>query len=118
MHGLRPARGRNDRHLLRDADRRRQPESEHRERRHEGSGYTSVPTVTIGAPAAGGTQATATASLGIVSVTLSTRAGRVTQPVGVVFRRRRLRRDATANVSGIVASVTITNPGTGYTSAP
>ena len=54
----------------------------------QGSGYTTAPTVTISAPAAGGVQATAVAVLG------------------------------TGTNAGKVVSITITNPGTNYTSAP
>lgn len=54
----------------------------------QGSGYTTAPAVTIAAPPAGGTQATAVAVLG------------------------------TGANAGKVVSITITNPGEGYTSNP
>lgn len=55
-----------------------------------GSGYTSVPSVTIGAPPAGGTQATAQAIVQWIS----------------------------GDVLGRVVNIEITNPGSGYTSQP
>jgi hypothetical protein len=54
----------------------------------EGNSYTSAPTVTLSAPPAGGTQATATATLG------------------------------TGVQANIVVAVTVTNAGAGYTSPP
>lgn len=85
----------------------------------EGSGYTSVPLVTIDAPVSGGT-ATATASMGVLSAvnaggtgytngthTLSITGGGGTGATGTA-----------TIVAGALDSVTITNAGTGYTSVP
>ena len=87
-----------------------------------GTGYTAAPTVTLSAPqAAGGIQATATATVSAGAITAFT----VTNPgtgytaaPTVTIIGAGTGGVGTAALVGRVGSVTITNGGTGYTSAP
>jgi hypothetical protein len=92
-----------------------------------GSGYTAVPTVSIGAPDdANGTQATATARLsggGVTGITVSSGGSGYTSGSIVSFSNPQIaggtQPTATVTVSGgAITAVTITNAGSGYTSAP
>ena len=86
-----------------------------------GSGYTSVPTVTLSAPPAGGTRAIAAVAgggvVGSVNVTTAG-AGYVEAPTISFTGGGSSGAAATADVSGSVTSVTVDTPGSGYTSAP
>lgn len=94
-----------------------------------GSGYTSVPTVTVAAPAHGGTAATATATLtptgttpigGVASATIGAGGSGYTSAPAVTFSDGGgSGATGTATISGgAVTGITITAPGSGYTSAP
>ncbi len=85
----------------------------------QGTGYTGVPTVTIAAPGGSGTQATATAVLGVVSVALNTGGLGYTSPtVSFLGGGFTTQATATATATGTtVTSVSFTS-GSGYTSAP
>ena len=88
-----------------------------------GSGYTSVPAVTITDSAATpGTGATATAVLGVESVTIGAGGSGYTQDTTTVaFSGGGATQQATGTVTvtgGAVTAITITDPGSGYTSVP
>jgi phage tail sheath protein FI len=92
-----------------------------------GTGYTSIPSITIGAPnISGGIQATASATLaggGVTSVTIANGGSGYAGTPTIVFSNPQVSGGtvATGTVTisgGAIVSVTITNPGTGYTSAP
>jgi hypothetical protein len=94
-----------------------------------GSGYTTAPTVTIGAPnETGGEQATAvstitTGSGGIARVNITSGGSGYTIVPNVIIGAPDLvggiRAEAGVTVSGgVVVAVVITNPGSGYTAAP
>jgi hypothetical protein len=94
-----------------------------------GSGYTTAPTVTIGAPnETGGEQATAvstitTGSGGIARINITSGGSGYTIVPNVIIGAPDLvggiRAEAGVTVSGgVVVAVVITNPGSGYTAAP
>jgi hypothetical protein len=94
-----------------------------------GSGYTTAPTVTIGAPnETGGEQATAvstitTGSGGIARINITSGGTGYTIVPNVIIGAPDLvggiRAEAGVTVSGgVVVAVVITNPGSGYTAAP
>ena len=86
-----------------------------------GSGYTSLPTVSVSAPGAGGTQATATVTdLNIVSIAVANGgSGYTTAPAVTIQGGGGAGASATATIaSGKVTAVTVTTPGAGYTSVP
>jgi len=94
-----------------------------------GSGYTTAPTVTIGAPnETGGEQATAvstitTGSGGIARINITSGGSGYTIVPNVIIGAPDLvggiRAEAGVTVSGgVVVAVVITNPGSGYTTAP
>jgi len=92
-----------------------------------GSGYTSAPTVTIGAPqVTGGIQATATVTRSggtVTGVTISAGGTGYTGTPTVTFSNPQVAGGTNATgtvtvVAGAVTAITITNPGSGYTSAP
>ena len=90
-----------------------------------GSGYAnaSVPSVTFSAPnVAGGIQATGTVvlmNLGVYSVTLGgTMTGYTSGTISFTAPTSGVTATGTITVSGGVPTVVITNPGSGYTSAP
>ncbi|KAB0670435.1 hypothetical protein F6V30_09815 [Oryzomonas sagensis] len=94
-----------------------------------GSGYTTVPTVTLGAPTAGGVQATAVATISggaVNAITIdepgSNYTNTVTAPTCTVSAPPAPGVAATCSVMiptlNTVGSITITNPGSGYTSQP
>jgi hypothetical protein len=94
-----------------------------------GSGYTTAPTITLGAPnEAGGVQATAVATIttgsgGLASINVSSGGSGYTTVPGVTIGAPNLvggiQAEASATISGgIVVAVVITNAGSGYTSAP
>ncbi|MCU0791954.1 MAG: DUF5011 domain-containing protein [Opitutaceae bacterium] len=81
-----------------------------------GSNYSAAPTVNISG--GGGSGATATATLGVTAATFGTVTvnGTYTTPPTVnIFGGGGVGATATVDVNGVL---TITNPGTGYTSAP
>ncbi|MCZ7402401.1 MAG: multicopper oxidase domain-containing protein [Candidatus Methanoperedens sp.] len=88
-----------------------------------GTGYTSSPNVTIGAPTTpGGTTATATATFSVASLRI-TNAGRgyTGTPIVTISAPATvggIRATATAGLGGTVASIRVTNAGRGYTSPP
>jgi FtsP/CotA-like multicopper oxidase with cupredoxin domain len=88
-----------------------------------GSGYTSAPTVTIGAPGAGGIQATAAATVsgGVVTsiVVVNPGSNYTVAPAVTLAGGGGAGATATASiVLGSVGAITLTNTGSGYTSAP
>jgi phage tail sheath protein FI len=91
-----------------------------------GSGYTSVPSVSIGAPQdAGGTQATATASIsggGVTGATVSAGgSGYTSATITISAPNLPSGTQATATatiVGGAITGIVIGTAGTGYTSAP
>jgi len=94
-----------------------------------GSGYTTAPTITLGAPnETGGVQATAVATIttgsgGLASINVSSGGSGYTAVPGVTIGAPNLvggiQAEASATISGgIVVAVVITNAGSGYTSAP
>lgn len=98
-----------------------------------GSGYTSVPTVTFGAPAPGGIQATGTAVLtgtAVTSVVITNPGSGYTAAPTVTFTGGGGTGatgtstfvgggfSTTRNVGAVLTSVNVTNGGSGYTSAP
>ena len=94
-----------------------------------GSGYTTAPTITLGAPnETGGVQATAVATIttgsgGLASINVSSGGSGYTTVPGVTIGAPNLvggiQAEASATISGgIVVAVVITNAGSGYTSAP
>lgn len=89
-----------------------------------GTGYTSVPTVAFSAAPTGGTTATGTATLGVVSATVSNGgSGYGTTAPTVTFSApasggRTAAGTAVLSAGGSVTSITITDPGFGYTSTP
>jgi len=92
-----------------------------------GTGYTSVPTVTIGAPnIEEGIQATASVTLaggGVTGVTISNGGTGYTNTPTIVFSNPQVAggtvATGTLTVSGgVITGVSITAAGTGYTSAP
>jgi hypothetical protein len=92
-----------------------------------GTGYTSVPTVTISAPnVTGGIQATATVTLtggGVTAVAISAGGTGYTGTPTVVFSAPQVSGGTTATgtvttSAGVITGITITNAGSGYTSAP
>jgi hypothetical protein len=91
-----------------------------------GSGYTSVPTVTFGAPdVSGGIQATGTATLSggaVTGVTISAGGSGYTSPI-VTFSAPQVVGGTTATgtvtvTAGAITAIVITSGGSGYTSAP
>lgn len=93
-----------------------------------GSGYTTMPAITIEAPPAGGTQATATAhsaGYSVERVSVISNGNNYSYAPAVVFSAPQIANGVRAegvaiydaNLRGIVG-VEITNPGSGYTSAP
>ena len=91
-----------------------------------GSGYTSVPTVTISAPdISGGIQATGTAVLSggaVTGVTISAGGTSYTTPI-ITFSAPQVAGGTTATgtltvASGVITAVVIVSGGSGYTSAP
>ena len=88
-----------------------------------GTGYTSAPSVTIGAPSLGGVQATATAALsnGITIAITTAGTGYSTAPTITIAPPPPggVQAIATATVSGgLITAITITNHGYGYLTAP
>lgn len=94
-----------------------------------GSGYTTAPTVTLGAPnETGGEQATAVATIttgsgGIASINVSSGGSGYTAVPGVIIGAPNIvggiQAEASATISGgVVVAVVLTNVGSGYTSAP
>lgn len=89
-----------------------------------GAGYTGTPNFTIDAPPAGGTQATATATVAASSIksiqVTSAGQGYTSAPtVDIGAPSGGVQATATAASSPVVvSSVAVTSPGTGYTSAP
>jgi len=85
-----------------------------------GVGYTSVPSVAIGSPGTGGTQAVATASMGVGAVAITAGGSGYVSPT-VTFSAPTSGTTATGTVqmnAGVITGVTITNPGSGYTTPP
>jgi hypothetical protein len=91
-----------------------------------GTGYTSVPTVTFSAPdVEGGTQATGTANLsggGVTAISLAN-GGSGYIAATVAFSAPQVSGGVTATgtatiVGGVITAIAITNPGSGYTVAP
>lgn len=85
-----------------------------------GSGYKSVPTLTISAPT--GTQATATANLvgdtiGTISIVNAGRFYKAGTTVTIGGTGSGATATATISSTGIIEAITVTNPGSGYTSA-
>ncbi len=87
-----------------------------------GSGYTTVPNVTISPPLTpGGVQATATTAIsGVVNAVTVTKGGSgyTASPLVIFSGGGGTGATATATIGGSVASITVTQPGSGYTSAP
>jgi hypothetical protein len=88
-----------------------------------GSGYTTAPTVTLSAPPAGGTQATASASISngvVTSINISNRGlGYTEVPTVTITSPTRTQATATTTLTnGTVSSITLQNTGAGYTTAP
>lgn len=88
-----------------------------------GSGYTTAPTVTLSAPPAGGTQATASASISngvVTSINISNRGlGYTEVPTVTITPPTRTQAIATtALTNGTVSSITLQNTGAGYITAP
>lgn len=87
-----------------------------------GTGYTTAPTVTIGAPPAGGVQATATASLSVSAITVTNQGNQYTSTPTVSLSAPSLggvQATARATVTNRrVTAITILNPGYGYAKAP
>ena len=88
-----------------------------------GSGYTTAPTVTLSAPPAGGTQATASASISngvVTSINISNRGlGYTEVPTVTITSPTRTQANATTTLTnGTVSSITLQNTGAGYTTAP
>ena len=84
-----------------------------------GSGYTSAPTVTFTGGSGTGAAATATINEIVSSVTFSGGTGYTAAPTVTISGGGGSGATATATeTSGVVKTVTITNPGTGYTSPP
>lgn len=86
-----------------------------------GSGYTSVPTVTIGAPPGGGTQATGHANVNasnqVVSISIDNPGNGYRAPPSVTIGGPGSGAAATARIVGLLTSVVVTNQGKGYTTA-
>jgi hypothetical protein len=96
---------------------------------NKGNGYTTAPTITLGAPnETGGVQATAVATIttgsgGLLSINVSSGGSGYTTVPGVTIGAPNLvggiQAEASATISGgIVVAVVITNAGSGYTSVP
>ena len=88
-----------------------------------GSGYTTAPTVTLSAPPAGGTQATASASISngvVTSINILNRGlGYTEVPTVTITSPTRTQATATTVLTnGTVSSITLQNTGAGYTTAP
>jgi hypothetical protein len=93
-----------------------------------GAGYTEAPNVAIGAPPAGGVQATAVATVttgagGVASVNVTSGGSGYTALPGVTFSAPTtvggITAQGVATISGgLVVAVTVTNPGSGYLTAP
>jgi hypothetical protein len=94
-----------------------------------GSGYVTAPSVFIGAPGAGGVQATAEATIssgagGLTSIDVTSGGSGYTAVPGVIISAPDIQggtqAQAIANITtgGVVVSVTITEPGSGYSTAP
>jgi FtsP/CotA-like multicopper oxidase with cupredoxin domain len=89
-----------------------------------GSGYTAAPTVTIGAPGAGGIQATAVATVSggvVTAVTVINPGSNYAVAPAVTFTGGGAAVQATATASiitGSVGAITLTSGGTGYVTAP
>ena len=88
---------------------------------NNGSGYTSAPTVSIGAPGGANTRATATATIsGVVhSIALGNGgSGYASAPVVNLVGGGGSGATATATIAGVVTSASVTAGGSGYTGAP
>jgi len=88
-----------------------------------GSGYTSAPTVTLSAPPAGGTQATATATItgGTVSaINITNRGlGYTEAPTVTITPPTRSQAAAVTTIlNGVVTNINLTNSGGGYVTSP
>jgi phage tail sheath protein FI len=92
-----------------------------------GSGYTSIPAVSLSAPQdAGGTQATATAVIsggGVTAVTIASGGSGYSGTATATFSNPQTQGGVAATgtvtiAGGAVTGITITNAGSGYTSAP
>ncbi len=94
-----------------------------------GTGYTSAPTVTLGAPLAGGVQATAAATVSggvVTTITIVEPGSNYNTAVNAVVPTCSITggggTGATCSVqlatAGLVGSITITNPGAGCTAEP
>ena len=94
-----------------------------------GSGYVTAPSVFIGAPGAGGVQATAEATIssgagGLTSIDVTNGGSSYAAVPGVIISAPDIQGGtqaqaiATITTGGVVVSVTITEPGSGYSTAP
>lgn len=87
-----------------------------------GSGYTTEPVVSIGAPPSGGVQATGDAVVNssgqVVSVTITNAGSGYRAPPSVSFGGPGMNAAATARIVNLLTSVVVTNQGKGYSTAP